>query len=246
MPDVDRYYRNVPMRQCALSAEDEAALFNSYRGRHSKKLREKIVKQYLYWAAELACRYCGPRFSKEEAISAANYGLMQAIEDYDPSCGRRFVWRSFLAIRRAIIDAMRTESYVVNPYPQLNAHKYVYQKTGRTKAGKIKLQADRAKVFQTVNTVKTLEPAEVEDAFDDREGLDTVDSIERTQMLEFLKSRLGDLEPHERKIIELRYFGVDTMIFRKIGVRLKMKKAYVQYTHDRAIEKLRRTLKKEL
>lgn len=252
---TEPYYATEVERKAPLSAADEVSLFNAYRRRKTKAIREKIVDQYLYWAADMACRYCGPRYAKSDAISAANLGLMLAIDKFDPACGKRFVWWSFLYIRRAIVDDMRTNSYLINPYPALNAAKYSFHKAGKTPEAAEALKASRAQIFEAVGSTESLEPK----AGSAREELDEstilgdeqltpceVPAIENRSMLAAIRRKLSSLEPQERKIIRLRYLGPKTIFFKDIGVRLRLSKDHVRYVHDRAVLKLRAGLKKEL
>ncbi len=128
---TEDYYGVPIIRKAPLSAATEAEMFRQYRKKRTVARRKQIVEQYLYWATEIANRYCGRRFPKPEAISAANLGLMQAIETFDPARGKRFVTFSFFAMRRTIIDAMRTSSFAVNPFPAMKAAHYIYKKSGK-------------------------------------------------------------------------------------------------------------------
>ena len=235
------YYALPVDKPAPLSTADELALFRADRRRRTARVRAQIVKQYLHWAADLACRYCGPRFSKEAAISAANLGLMRAIESFNPDKGTRFVTHSFFPIRQAIIDDMRTESYTINPYPALNAAKYLYQKAGKTAAAREKLHTDRAEILESVNTVKNLTADN-----DTRSENDARDSVETSSLISVIREKVGLLAPQERRIVRLRYLGTDTMIFREIGEKLGLEEDHVRYVHDRAILKLRNLLKREL
>jgi len=145
----DVYYRNDVARPAPLSKDAELELFARYRRRRTATLRDRIVRQYLYWPAQIACRYAGPRMSKAEAISAANFGLMLAIEDFDPSRGRRFTTHSFFAIRRTVLDALR-DTYLIDPTPGISAARHVFNTSGKTAEDKTRLQAERRRVFDSV------------------------------------------------------------------------------------------------
>lgn len=249
------YYRVEVRRANPLSAEEEAAMFVQYRKRRTPARRETIVRQYLYWAAELACRYCGPRMPREDAISAANLGLMQAIEDFDPKRGRRFVTHSYFHIRRTVLTALR-ETYVINPASGINVVRHQFNLSEKTDEDRAKFRAEKRKVFDRAG--QPIECATLDggpeangnqasqrhlhaapDTHEER------DSVEDFSMLEVLRERIEDLPEPERTILTMRYLSPDTPRFLDIGKKIGRTKDNVRYLHDRALAKLKLALLKE-
>lgn len=108
-------FQDIDNLPAAPSAEEERRLFREYRERRTPQRREHIVRCYLRFALLLARRdlksrprnireRCG--LSEDDAISAANLGLMIAIERYNPERGFRFttyathwIWKHLLQAR---------------------------------------------------------------------------------------------------------------------------------------------------
>lgn len=242
----EQYYRVDITRYPALSTEAELSLFSEYRRRRTAAKREKIVKQYLYWATELACRYCGPRMSKPEAISAANFGLMQAIEKFDPAEGKRFVTYSYFAIRREVLYALR-DSYIVNPESGVWAAKYRYSCSARAPEDTLQFRKKRAKVFEQISSCAPILPGVVDEF---PSGEDLIETAESASLLEALRATLPHLSKELRAVVELKYFNEGKpLTFVEIGTRLGHTPDHVRWLHSRALvalKKLLRPVKKEL
>lgn len=236
------YYRVEITRYPALTTEAEAELFADYRRRRTAKKLDVIVKQYLYWAAELACRYSGARLEKADAISAANYGLMRAIETFDPSLGRRFVTHSYFSIRKQVLLALY-QSFPVNPEPGIQALRHTLNKSGRTEAD-VQAFAERSKqVFSEVAQSGAAAPCDAGVfALDDHQ--DTRADAERQTLRDALSAALHLLSDDMRRVVELRYFSPRGATFVEIAKVLKCKTDHAAYLHDRALVLLRRPLTK--
>lgn len=249
---MSQYYKNETKRPSPLTVEQEAELFANYQRRRTPAKREVIVIQYLYWAAEIACRYCGPRMPKEDAISAANLGLMQAIEDFDPTLGRKFVTHSFYHIRRTVLNALR-ETYVVNPASGVNVARHQFNLSKKTEKDRRDFTAAKRKVFDASAASVQVDKfrASGDDCHDspvmeiacEVEGRDPV---EQSSMLDFLRDKIVNMQNPEKKILTLRYLSEDTPLFKEIGQRMKMTEDHVRYLHNRAMDRLREQTKREL
>lgn len=263
---MSAYYRVEVKRANPLTLEQEAALFTAYLKRKTAKRREEIVRQYLYWAAELACRYCGPRMPREDAISAANLGLMQAIEDFDPTRGRRFVTHSYFAIRRSVLSALR-DTYVVNPASGVNVARHQFNLSPKAPEDLQEFLKAKRKIFDRAGSTTqcdVLEHSNVNapkgsghgDSKLDRfaggtenkmleSDLEERDSVEDFSMIAVLRVRIAGLHEPEKTILTMRYLSEDTPHFKEIGRALKMTEDHCRYLHNRALAKLRGSLSKE-
>lgn len=231
------YYRVDITRYPALSTADEIKMFEGYRRQRTPAKLDQIVKQYLYWAADLACRYCGPRMPKADAISAANLGLMQAISTFDPSRGRRFVTHSYFAIRRQVLQALY-QTYDIDPEPGICAARHRYNATDKTSTDREKFDEDCRKVFSNIS--HTEQPGEHDEFVES----DSRGRIELESSIQLLRDELPSLPDDLRHVIELRYFspgGVLTFI--EVARRLHIAPDRARWLHGRGLKKLRELLK---
>lgn len=241
------YYKVEIARYPALSLENERDLFVDYRKRRTAKKRDAIVRQYLYWAAEIACRYCGPRMPKADAISAANYGLMLAIDKFDPAGGRRFVTYSYFSIRREVLNAL-TDSYVINPESGVWAAAYRFKQSAQSPEDLAKWKKDRRWIFNCAGAPRPCGgPAVVraDEPGEDFIGPDIREDIEQTSRLEAMKQAAQSLPPEMRAVIELKYFNDgNSLPLVAIGKKLKCSVDRVRSLHTQALKLLRKSLRR--
>lgn len=91
---------------------EERAMFEAFRARRTAERREAIVRRYLRFALHAARRdlkrrpasfRTRPGMSEDDAISAANLGLVEAVERFDPSMGFRFTtYATFWVVKRLL------------------------------------------------------------------------------------------------------------------------------------------------
>jgi len=104
---VTEYYGKNPPEFVQWSPEKEKELFTRYRA-GDIEARDEIVQGYLLYAASVAQRASvGTPTPNEDAISAANEGLMRAVEKFDHNRGPRFSSFAFLHIRGSVIQMIK-------------------------------------------------------------------------------------------------------------------------------------------
>lgn len=98
----------------APTAAEERAMFTAFRARRTAERREAIVRCYLRFALHAARRDLKRRpahfrtrvgMSEDDAISAANLGLVEAVERFDPSMGFRFTTYATFWIFKRLLEA---------------------------------------------------------------------------------------------------------------------------------------------
>jgi RNA polymerase sigma factor (sigma-70 family) len=107
-PNVRTYYTNAEPVSRKVTREEEALIFSRYAVSGDKT---EIVNAYVCWALNLARRHLGsipatirdrPGCSEDEAISAANLGLVEAIDKFDVSKGKRFSYYASFWIQKRL------------------------------------------------------------------------------------------------------------------------------------------------
>lgn len=116
------YYSGTGVKIQRLSAEQESSLFAELAANRScPRVREKVVKAFLgfalnqalkdYWShGDKTATKCG--LGLDDAISAANMGLMKALDRFDYTRGFRFTTYAGWWIKKSLHDS-RYSSFVV-------------------------------------------------------------------------------------------------------------------------------------
>lgn len=85
-----RYYsEGQDIHYKPISAEEERELFVKARA-GDEAAREFLIKNHLLLATILARKYSAGRIDEKDAISAANLGLIKAVDKFDPTRNNRF------------------------------------------------------------------------------------------------------------------------------------------------------------
>jgi len=82
---------------------------------HSTEIREKLVHHYLPLVKVVAGRIAMgmPQYvEREELISNGYFGLLEAMERFDPKRGFKFETYAVVRIRGAILDAIRAQDWI--------------------------------------------------------------------------------------------------------------------------------------
>jgi RNA polymerase sigma factor (sigma-70 family) len=207
------YYAGQDVEPQRLTAEEEKSLFNELAlDKGNEKVRERVVRAYLCFALSQAKKdFRGRSFnasqkaglSFDDAISAANYGLMQAIDRFDPSNGARFTTYAGWWIKKA-----RYSAHVVS-VPRGDRENFVLyrrqQASGLTRQGIAELNKTDIDEVERIlglasgrqDPLEMLErgltnPAKIsgDDVFVGS-PLEGLEEAERLQKLEAAKNRLG-------------------------------------------------------
>jgi RNA polymerase sigma factor (sigma-70 family) len=234
-----------------LTAAEEKAAFIRYRKRKTRRDRELLVRQYLIWAFGLAKKFRGPRLNFDEAISVANCGLMEALNNFNPHKGFRFTTYATFTVRRHLIEA------IVNTYP-------VHVSDHLRKKWRLNESLDKScETMAETGEPKTLEDfferlgeaSEVDVAllherpedspFVPAPGISPADALESSSLPDEVKKAIRRLAPFERATILARHYKEPPESFEAIGQRLKISKNSARDSYNLALVKLRRFFRKE-
>lgn len=233
-----------------ISKKDELELWRIRR--RSPRARDLLVRKYLCLAFKQASKFTGPRLEHDEAVGAANAGMMEAMDRFDPKGGSPFASFCFTFIRRHLIDAL-VATYPVKVSDHVRKKYAAAVKTGNKK--KLGLKAGEPgtidEVFSrmspllpdldlTAMTAKNEDgpsaPYEAPNPAEESE-LSSLPGEVRKGMKEAL-TRL------ERTVIFARYYKTPAESFDDLAARLGKTKISLREVHDLAIVKLRKYLEK--
>ena len=99
-----------------MNANDLSLLWDKYKKTKSIELRNQLIEGYLWVVKRVAFKMMKKSFAlfvdRESIEAAGNFGLMQAIEKYDPDRGVKFETYAVRRIQGAVIDWLREIDWV--------------------------------------------------------------------------------------------------------------------------------------
>lgn len=242
----------------APSAEDLRCLWRGYRAERSAELRNALLEHYLPLARQHAERYWRtlPNFVElDDLVSAATFGLIDAIEAFDLDRGVKFETYCVLRIRGAMADELRRMDFVPRlarrREKQLDAARRTIEvRTGRApteeelaaELGLTRDQLDQRRSQARPVAVDSIDqPWGAED--DGVRGVDLIasphggDPQQRTQALDLLRIATRGLSRQERLVVILYYY--EGLSMRAIGRTLGVSESRVGQVHHRLVAQWR-------
>ncbi|MFC1528381.1 FliA/WhiG family RNA polymerase sigma factor [Candidatus Latescibacterota bacterium] len=253
------------------SASDDRKVMQNRRGldTYHKMLptrkRDELVKKHLKLVSFIAARMAiglPDWIDKRDLISSGVIGLIDAVNNFDPSRGVKLETYAKTRIRGAIIDELRSLDWIprstraksreiervisklnseMNRFP---TDEEIANKLGweMKKYYKTLGQVSITTLLSLDEIVRTSSSGESIRRIDMLQG-DTsspLDSIERKELLETVANILKELSEQERLVIALYYY--EELTLKEIGLVLKVTESRVSQIHTTAILKLRAKL----
>ena len=235
--------------------------WRAYLNNPDEQNRNQLVEAYIHLV-----HYCAERLNKrlpnsvdlEDLKSSGIFGLIDAIEKYDPDKGVKFKTYSTLRIRGSILDSLRSSDWV----PRLirkKTHEYqdavneLEAELGRRPtnieiADKLDVSLQEVEELQreiSTSVMFSLTPNWNEDS-DDLENIDRLQqSTEPAPDRELYKKNLidyitKDLDKKERLVLLLYY--VEDLTMKEIGETLDLSESRICQIHSALISELQEEL----
>lgn len=246
-----------------------AELWKRYhQDRETGTAEEELVRQYLPLVKTVVGRMAvalPPHVDAADLHSAGLVGLLNAIRQFDPSCGAAFETYARVRIRGAVFDELRRMDWMPRS---------VHAKARKVQAAMQQLEQEHGRVPTDAEVAKALglTPAEYEqwlaeirpatfvclDAVspDDRnEGGDPHDAIadprqetpealaHRRELSRLIAERLQELPEMQRKVLALYYF--EDLRLREIAAAFHLTESRICQIHAQAILALKTYLMKQ-
>ena len=255
MTDVLTYYGgkakqdSVP-KMLVISPIEEKELWRIRK--RSPRARELLVKKYICFAFRAASKYKGPRLTHDDAVSAANAGMMEAMSRYDPKKSKaHFTTYCALFMRRHLINAL-IATYPVHVSDRLRKKDAALEKDPDGPGPKLKPgdPATIEELFERLTVVPESDIVALHEKTEEApampyEGANPADEAETSLLPEELRAGVREaLNTLERQVIKARYYTTPPESFDSLGDRLGQTKIHLREVHDLAIVKLRRWLNK--
>jgi len=241
---------------------DTASLFRRYRDTRDAKVREELVVAYASLVRYVAGRLALGMPSQVEIDDLESYGLfglLEAIDRYDPNRGVKFETYAMSRIRGAIIDGLRADTWApalrqkVKEIEEAEARletELGREPTDEELADRLRLTvADLHRRRSEVARAVIISLDETASANDDSEGLTMVDRLEDptspdpvaeamfTERREVLARALEKLSEKERLVVTLFYY--EGLTAKEIALIMNLSVARISQLHSKAILRLR-------
>ena len=240
-------------------------LWREYRRSRDEKIKHELVLAHLslvkYLAGRLAVKL-PPYISQEDLESYGVFGLLEAVEKYDPGFGASFKAYAYSRIRGAMIDEVRRQNWLPRTMwqkiQQLNAARERLQRehgegvTSEVLAGALGISvtelhrlAGRASLLSLYSLDDTVSLADGElvrwgDLIQDSSSPDPLDIIEREEGRRLLAKAIEELPEKDRLVLSLYYH--EGLTLKEIGRVLAVSESPVCQLHTRALNRLRNKL----
>lgn len=247
--------------------EEAVALWSEYKDSHSSKSREKLILHYSPLVKYVAGRISSglpPSVEFGDLVSYGVFGLLDAIEKYDPERGIKFETYAIARIKGAIIDELRADDWVprsVRFKAREIERAYVALEgelrripTDEEVAEKLKLDLDEylgllgklslisLVALDELWTVSGDRPDKISlaDTVEDVKVKDPSQTFEIEEMKDMIAEAINRLPEREKMVVTFYYYEGLTM--REIGEVLGVTESRVCQMHTKAILRLRARL----
>lgn len=248
-----------------VDAANASDLWRRYKETNDGDLRQQLILQYAplvkYVVGRMAIGLPSV-LDSEDIISHATFGLIDAIERFDPARGLKFETYAIPRIRGSILDAVRR----LGTYPRGTRRRVkemeaaialLEERHGRTPtdeevAAELGISVEdyngdlMEANFSIVPLDRTLrgsdddESLPLSDVIEDTRSPSPIVEAERAELRDALLSSINELAERDRLLIALYYY--EELTLKEIAQVLEISESRVCQLHARAILKLRRSL----
>lgn len=237
-------------------------VWREYRRSRDQDLRHKLVLSHLplvkYLAGRLAVKL-PPFMGLEDLESCGMFGLLDAVEKYNPDLGASFEAYAYSRIRGAMIDEIRKLNFVPRTTWQKIQHlnrtrERLQKEQGETFSDQALAQAmgiNMAELYKLVEQANQYyfssldetvpladgEPVRLGDMIPDPASPDPLDVIEREESKRLLVEAIDGLPEKDRIVLSLYY--QDGLTLKEIGKVMDISESRVCQIHKRALIRLR-------
>jgi RNA polymerase sigma factor for flagellar operon FliA len=233
-------------------------LWASYRRRPSDAVRNRLVEAYQALVRDVVRRFAYrlPRsVERGDLDTAANFGLISAIEGFDPSRGVRFESYCELRVKGSLLDELRNQDWLPRPWrTRIELHKRITERlrseqkrepTDEEVAGEMDMPLDEFRQVFGVGLPGAPSgsmPSEVAgedsapglDVLEDTHGDAPGEKLTREEILRLVTQRLS---VQEYRIVYLKYW--EELSMREIGELMDLSESRVCKVHARLLDRLK-------
>lgn len=237
-------------------------LWEEYQKNSTPELREKLITEYAPLVKVVAGRlsmYLGYNVEYEDLVSYGIFGLIDAIDKFDPGKDVKFETYASLRIRGSILDQIRKMDWIPRTVRQKQkkieeAIKNVETRTGRnasddeiaTELGIAETELNewqsQLKVTNVVSLNEFVEQGgePVMDARNNSHFVQPEESVQEEELKKVLAETMELLTEKERKVILLYYY--EELTLKEISNILEVSESRVSQLHTKALLKMRKKM----
>lgn len=227
-------------------------LWAAYQETRSPETREQLVLHYLSLVNIIVGRVAiglPAHVERDDLISSGFFGLLDAIERYDPVRGNKFETYAGVRIRGAVLDYLRSKDWLpaslrqkIRKYEQAVGKletKFGRAATDREIAAALDITMHELNELLGQMHVGTMIPLEEyiqsENAQSDAVG--PLENVEFKELQSSLAKAIEKLPEKERLVISLYYY--EELTLKEISLILKLSEARISQLHTKAVFRMR-------
>ena len=239
-----------------MTNEQANELFREYRRTGDKKLRNKLVENYIYIAEILAKKFAGRGVEYDDLLQVASEALILGVEKFDPDLGNQFTTYVTPTITGMIKNYFRDYSrsvrlprriYALGSKIKDETNEY-YKQYGVKPTVKQLAEKLGESEEAVMEAMESRHPVSLDGTVqnEDGEGMlydvipDPVDSFEKFDDAQSLRDEIKKLSPTEQKVVALRF--VQGKSQSEVGKILGVSQMFVSRAERKIVEKLKDAL----
>lgn len=244
----------------------EEELWKIYKKTHDQSIREYFIKKYAplvkYVAGKVAMGKPA-NVEYEDLVGFGIFGLLDAIEKFDPEKNVKFKTYAVVRIRGAIYDELRSIDWIPRSIRQKvkeveQAIRKIEAKTGKIAEDEEianELNIDIKEFYSLMTKISGLSILSLNDSLntgDDNDKVSILDTLEshettnpeivaeREEIKQLVINAINELPDKEKKVLVLYYY--EDLTLKEIGEVLDVTESRVSQLHTKAILRLRAKL----
>ncbi len=245
-----------------MKAVEREKLWEAYQKCPSAELREKLITEYAPLVKVVAGRlsmYLGYNVEYEDLVSYGIFGLIDAIDKFDPGKDVKFETYASLRIRGSILDQIRKMDWIPRTVRQKqrrleDAAKAIEARTGRNATDEELAEElgvtgtellewqSQLKVTNIISLNEFVEQGgePVMDARNNSQFAQPEETVAEEELKKVLSEALELLTEKERRVILLYYY--EELTLKEISNILEVSESRVSQLHTKALLKMRKRM----
>ena len=264
---IQMYLKEIGSVQLLTFAEEMALAKRKDRG--DKVAKQKLIKANLRLVVSIAKKFTGRKLSLLDLIQEGSIGLSRAVEKFDYKRGYKFstyaTWWIKQAITRALADQSRTIRIPVHMVETINRFQQVQRKLlqelGREPLPEelademnedmkkirhiIDISQDTVSIETSISNKSDDKESTLADFIEDKKTASPIRLIQLELLKNYIEEMINDLQPREKKILEMRFGLTDgiTHTLEEVGQEFGVTRERIRQIEAKALEKIRKSHK---